>query len=118
MQTCRDFLDLILVLALVLGTAHPMASSTEMQRGAPASNLAMSVMGSDMSMSGLCDNCPKKGSATHDCFGACVGTLAIMPSVGFAPIGTNTTLAHFMEQLFNGSSSPPDLPPPKLTALS
>jgi hypothetical protein len=69
-------------------------------------------------MSGFCDRCPKKGLATHDCFGACVGTQAIIPSVGSAPILANATLAPFVEQPFGGSATPPDLPPPKLTILS
>ena len=118
MRSCRDFLSLLLVLALMLGTAQQLASSAEMQRGAPASNLAMSAMDSDMSMSGFCDKCAKKGSATHDCFGACVGAQVIMPSIGFAPIWADATPAPFIEQQFSGSSTPPDLPPPKLTVLS
>ena len=118
MRSCCDFLSLLLVLALVLGTAHHMASSAEMQRGAPASNLAMSAMDSDMAMSGLCDRCAKKGSPTHDCFGTCVGTQAIIPSVGFAPIWANAIPNPFIAQQFSGSTTPPDLPPPKLTVLS
>ena len=135
MRSCRDFLSLLLVLALMLGTAQHLASSAEMQRGAPASNLAMSAMDSDMSMSGLCakcakamesdmsmsglcDKCAKKGSATHHCFGACVGAQVIMPSIGFAPISAGATPVPFIEQQFSGSSTPPDLPPPKLTVLS
>ena len=129
MRSCRDFLSLLLVLALMLGTAQHLVSSAEMQRGAPAPNLAMSAMDSDMSMSGvcakcakamdsdmsmsgLCDKCAKKGSATHHCFGACVGAQVIMPSIGFAPISAGATPAPFIEQQFSGSSTSPDLPPP------
>ena len=118
MRSFRDSLSLLLVLALMLGTAQHLASSAGMQRGTPASNLAVSAMMSDMSMSGLCDKCMKKGSATHDCFGACVGAQVIMPSIGFVPIWAVATPAPFMEQQFSGSSTPPDLPPPKLTVLS
>jgi hypothetical protein len=117
MRSCRDFLSLLLVLALMLGTAHQLASSAEMQRGAPASNLSMSAMDSDMAMSGFCDRCAKKGSATHGCFGACVGAQVIMPSNGFAAIWAKATLAPFIEQRFSDSATPPDLPPPKLTIL-
>ncbi len=73
---------------------------------------------SDMSMLGLCDKCAKKGSATHHCFGSCVGAQVIMPSIGFAPISAGATPAPSIEQQFSGSSTPPDLPPPKLTFLS
>jgi hypothetical protein len=135
MRSCRNFLSLLLVLALMLGTGQHLTSSAEMQRGAPAPNLAMSAMDSDMpmsglcakcanamesdmSMSGLCDKCAKKGSATHHCFGACVGAQVIMPSAGFAPIWADATPVPFIEQHFSGSSAPPDLPPPKLAVLS
>ena len=118
MRRCRDFLSLLLVLAVVLGAGHRTLSFAEMQHGAPASNLAMSAMESGMSMSGLCDRCVKKGPTMHACFGSCVGAQVIAPSIGFAPIWAEATAALFIEQLFSGSSTPPDLPPPKLTVLS
>ena len=116
-RSCRDFLSLLLVLALVLGTAPRVAASTEMQCAAPASNLINAIV-SDVSMLGLCDKCAKS-FATHACFGACVGsTQAILSAAGFAPIRTNMNLAPFIEQLFSGSDAPPSLPPPKLSDLS
>jgi hypothetical protein len=118
MRRCRDYLSLLLVLALVLGAGHRTLWAGEMQRGAPSSNLAMSAMDSDISMSGLCDKCAKKGSGLRDCFGTCFGAQVIMPSIGFVPIWADATRPPFMEQQFRGSSTPPDLPPPKLTVLS
>ena len=118
MRSCRGFLSLLFVLALLLGSGNRMLSTAEMHCGAPASSLAMSAVACDMSMSGLCDKCAKNGSATHDCFGACVGAQAIMPPIGFALIWADATPAPFIEQPFSGSSTLPDLPPPKLTVLS
>lgn len=115
MLSCRGLLGVLLILALVLGTAQFMPASAEMQSNVQSS--AMKAMTSDPSVSGMCDKCLKKAAATHSCFGVCVGVQAVLPVASVFRVFARAPLEFRVERQFNGATAPPDLPPPKLSDL-
>jgi hypothetical protein len=79
-----------------------------------ASDIAMKGMTSDLSTSGMCDKCIKKGLAKHACFAVCVGLHAVLPVANVLRVAARAPLDPLAERQFNGAGAPPDLPPPKL----
>jgi len=94
-----------------------MPSAAEMQSGAEASKMVMGAIASDLPMLGMCDKCIKKDPATDACFAVCVGIQAVLPVASVLGGAARVPLHPHVERLFNGSTSPPDLPPPKLSVL-
>ena len=80
--------------------------------------MVMDTMGSDLSMSGMCDKCTKKDPATHACFAVCAGLQAAVPVVCIIRVPARSLLTPFAERQVDGSTVSPDLPPPKLSVLA
>jgi hypothetical protein len=109
---------LLVVLALVFGTGHPMPAAAEMPGGKQASAMAMNAVASDASPSGMCDKCLKKDLATHACFAVCVGVEAVLPVTSVVRAQARASLASLVERQFHGAAGPPDPPPPKPGVLA
>lgn len=118
MGCCRGFLAFLLVLALMLGAGRPVPSAAEIHGGATVTPMLMSAMALDLSMSGMCDKCPKKDSAMRGCAGVCVGVQAVLPVPNIQLISARALLTPFAERRCDGSAAPPDPPPPKLIFLA
>lgn len=116
MRSCRVFLAILLVVAVLVGAGAVSFSGAEMQHGTPVTDIVMRSTAAANSTSSMCDKCLNKDPAKHACLALCVGVQAAPPHASILRVATRIPRAPLGERHVDGSAIAPDLPPPKLSA--